>query len=67
LLSSPDGSKYPFGLGFSPKDIADSGSEVDEKPNTSAPKTKKTPAFRPVLLIGFAKVLNFCKGFSKLY
>lgn len=40
VLSSPDGSKYPFGLGFSPKDIADSGSEVDVKPNNSAPKKK---------------------------
>jgi hypothetical protein len=28
--------------GFGIKDIADSGSEADEKPNTSAPKTKKT-------------------------
>jgi hypothetical protein len=28
-------------LGFGIKDIADSGSEVDEKPNTSAPKNKK--------------------------
>ena len=27
--------------GFGIKDIADSGSEADEKPNTSAPKTKK--------------------------
>jgi hypothetical protein len=40
--SSPDGSKYPFGLGFNPKDIADSGSELDEKTSTSAPKNKKT-------------------------
>jgi hypothetical protein len=45
----------------------ESGSEVHEKPNTSAPKTKKTPAFRLVLLMTFAKVLNFGKGFSKLY
>jgi isocitrate lyase len=39
---SPDGSKYPF-ISFSNeiKDIADSGSEADEKPNASAPKTKK--------------------------
>ena len=28
--------------GFGIKDIADSGSEADEKPNTSAPKNKKT-------------------------
>jgi hypothetical protein len=42
ISSSPDGSKYPLGLGFSPKDTVDSGSEVDEKPKTSAPKTKNT-------------------------
>jgi hypothetical protein len=28
---------------------------------------KKTPAFRLVLLMTFAKVQNFGKGFSKLY
>ncbi|PVX47365.1 hypothetical protein C8C85_3301 [Flavobacterium sp. 103] len=66
-MPSPDGSKYPFGMGFSPKDIAYSGSEVDEKANCSAPKQKKTPAFRLVLLMTFAKVQNFGKGFSKLY
>lgn len=41
LLSSPDGSKYPFMPGFGIKDIVDSGSEADEKPNTSAPKKQK--------------------------
>jgi hypothetical protein len=40
--SSPDGSKYPFMPVFGIKDIADSGSEVDEKRNISAPKTKNT-------------------------
>jgi hypothetical protein len=35
---SPDGSKYPFVPGFGIKDIADSGGELDEKQNTSAPK-----------------------------
>ncbi|WP_269223058.1 hypothetical protein [Flavobacterium sp. IMCC34518] len=39
---SPDGSKYPFMPVFGIKDIAYSGSEVDEKTNTSAPKNKKT-------------------------
>ena len=39
---SPDGSKYPFMPVFGIKDIVDSGSEADEKPNTSAPKNKKT-------------------------
>jgi hypothetical protein len=38
LSPSPDGSKYPFGLGFSPKDIVDSGTIVDEMTKTSAPK-----------------------------
>jgi hypothetical protein len=37
---SPDGSKYPFMPGFGIKDTVDSGSEVDEKPNPSAPKQK---------------------------
>ena len=31
--------------GFGIKDIADSGSEVDEKPNISAPKKKKPKCF----------------------
>jgi hypothetical protein len=40
---SPDGSKYPFVSSSNEiKDTADSGSEVDEKTNTSAPKNKKT-------------------------
>jgi hypothetical protein len=38
---SPDGSKYPFMPGFGIKDTVDSGSEVDEKANTPAPKQKK--------------------------
>jgi hypothetical protein len=42
VSSSPDGSKYPFMPVFGIKDIADSGSEVDENTNTSAPKNKKT-------------------------
>jgi hypothetical protein len=32
------GANILFWLGFSQKDIAYSGSEVDEKPNSSAPK-----------------------------
>jgi hypothetical protein len=40
ISSSPDGSKYPFMPGFGIKDIEDSGSELDEKPITSAPKKK---------------------------
>jgi hypothetical protein len=37
LSLSPDGSKYPFGLEFSPKDIAYSGSEVVMKNYSYAP------------------------------
>ncbi len=40
VLSSPDGSKYPFGLVFSPKDMAYSGREVVMKNNRFAPKKK---------------------------
>ena len=35
---SPDGSQYPFGLGFSPKDREYSGREVVMKNNSCAPK-----------------------------
>jgi hypothetical protein len=43
--------------GFGIKDIADSGSEVDEKPNSSAPKNKKTSkrCHFAVLKIAFMK------------
>lgn len=45
MSSSPDGSKYPFVSSSNEiKDIVDSGSEADEKPNTSAPKKQKTAA-----------------------
>jgi len=48
FLSSPDGSQYPFGLVFRPKDMAYSVREVVLKNYRYAPK--KTPAFRPVFL-----------------
>jgi hypothetical protein len=43
VWSSPDGSKYPFVSSSNvTKDTADSGTTVDEKPNTHAPKKEKT-------------------------
>jgi hypothetical protein len=53
------GANILFWLGFSLKDIADSGSEVDEKTNTSAPKNKKTAK-----RCHFA-VLNICSCTSR--
>jgi len=38
IFSSPDGSQYPFGLAFSPKDVVYSGREVVLKNYRYAPK-----------------------------
>jgi hypothetical protein len=42
--------------GFGIKDIADSGSEVDEKTNTSAPKSKK---LQSVVTLQFLDLITF--------
>lgn len=43
VISSPDESQYPFGLGFSPKDMGYSGREVVLEKGRSAPKKKHQP------------------------
>jgi hypothetical protein len=59
VFSSPDGSQYPFGLAFSPKDMAYSGREVVVENGGCAPKKK--PAFRPVYKIILIYKSKSCK------